>query len=107
MNTRLDPVDHQRMIQPLRLRQIANDQPLGRNRRAMAHRKVVIHTDIMPALEKKADGMAAYVAGAAGDEDAHFVNFRPRLCRTTELRTRISRAKGCRANRSRAASLPD
>ena len=60
---------HDELIDAMDLVEIADDEPLGRHRGAMAEDEVVVDPDIVAAFQEQANGVAADVAGAAGDEE--------------------------------------
>ena len=66
MDDGLDAVQHQSVVEPLRLRQVRDDQPLGRHGGAVAHRQIVVDPNVVAARQEEFHGMAADVARAAG-----------------------------------------
>src|SRR5689334_13124680 len=59
------------MIEDIRVRQVTDDQPVGRHGGTVAERQVVINGDVVTAGREQAERVAADVSGSAGDKDAH------------------------------------
>src|SRR6185437_8330646 len=59
----------------LAIGQFAFDQPPGRNRQAVAERKIVVDPDFVSGAGEQPHGVAADITGAAGDEDVHGLAF--------------------------------
>ncbi len=62
---------HEHVIQPMRLREVGNNQPLLRRRSPVPRGKVVVDPNVMPSRQKQPNRMTANVTGAAGNEYSH------------------------------------
>src|SRR5947208_896454 len=73
MHDGVDAALEQHLIEAMGFVEVGNDEAVGGHGGAMAVRQVVHDPDVMPARQKEAHGVAADVAGAAGNQDAHGV----------------------------------
>ena len=71
---RVDPPRPQRFDEQRSVEQFALDQPAGRTGAAVALRQVVVDPDFVAGRDQQSGGMAADVAGPAGDQNSHARN---------------------------------
>src|SRR5262249_3984365 len=67
----LDAVRHQRVVQPGDVEQVADQQPIARYSSPVADGQVVVDPHVVAGSEQAPHGVAANIAGSAGDEDTH------------------------------------
>src|SRR3954453_9600145 len=76
MDDRLDAFLDEHLVEPVRLCQIGDNEPIGRHGSAMTEDQAVIDPDIVAALQKQMDRVTANITCTAGDEDTHSYSWR-------------------------------
>ncbi len=71
MHDGVDALFDKYLVEAMRLVEIADDEPLGRHRAAMAQRETIVHPHVVATIEEQADGVAADITGAADDNNSH------------------------------------
>src|SRR4029079_13406518 len=71
MDDRVDALFQQQLIDAMRLIEIADHEPLGRNGLAMAVDEIIVDPEVVDPFEEQANRVRADVAGPAGNQDLH------------------------------------
>jgi hypothetical protein len=71
MHHRLDAIDDERVIEPVNVLQVADDQAVGRHGLPVAGRQIVVRPGFVAVVQQQSQRVAADITGSARNQDAH------------------------------------